>query len=91
MVGDDDRAPEPSPDDPFMPIVESLLKYPLDSRDFRAAAEVAGPAELAEVKRQLDQQIAWSEERNEELEERRRYFVGEFPGIGEHPREPSDG
>jgi hypothetical protein len=48
---------ENDPDAPFMPIVESLLKYPLDSREFLDAAEVAGPAELAEARRQLQQNV----------------------------------
>jgi hypothetical protein len=48
-----DRAPDPSPDDPFMPIVESLLKYPPGSPEFLDALEVAGPAEKAEAQRQI--------------------------------------
>lgn len=59
-----DPPAEPSPDDPFMPIVESLLNYPLDSPEFLDAAEVADPAEIAEARRQLKQKTRW------ELEEK---------------------
>jgi hypothetical protein len=48
VVSDDlDKPPVPNPDDPFEPVVISLLRYPLDSPEFADAASVAGPAEIA--------------------------------------------
>ena len=43
-MSDLDRAPQPKASDPFMPIVESLLKYPVDSEEFEDALSVAGRA-----------------------------------------------
>ena len=71
---DPDKPIPPSPDDPLEPIVESLLRYPLHSPEFADAASVAGPAEYAEAKRQIDLQLglfgerqAWIDERLEEF------------------------
>lgn len=57
-------------DEPFEPIVESLLKYPMDSPEFADAAAVAGPAEIAEAQRQLAQQLGWFEERQAWIDRR---------------------
>ena len=57
-------------DEPFEPIVESLLKYPVGSPEFADAAAVAGPAEIAEARRQIDLQIALFAERNAWIDRR---------------------
>ena len=56
----EDRAKPYDADDAFDPIVESLLKYPLDSREFTEAAQVATAADVAEAMRQFEQTIAAS-------------------------------
>ena len=44
--------------EPFTPIVESLLRWPVGSPEFEDALQVAGPLERAEALRQ----IAWQRE-----------------------------
>jgi hypothetical protein len=73
---DPDKPVSVGPDDALEPIVESLLRWPLDSPEFADAAEVAGPAEFAEALRQIDEQTdayqerqAWIDGRLKELED----------------------
>ena len=70
-------------DEPFEPIVESLLKYPLDSPEFEDAARVAGPAEIAETLRQLDQQQEAFLERQERINERKAELLSEHPELAD--------
>jgi hypothetical protein len=77
----DDTPPEPKPDDPFMPIVESLLS--LDERKFREGLEVAGPAEIAEARRQTREETRWTKERQAAIEQRLDELRAQYPGIDE--------
>lgn len=63
--------------DPFMPIVESLMKHPLDSPEFADALAVAGPPERAEARRQIETTMAAYEDRNDEIERRMRELADE--------------
>jgi hypothetical protein len=71
-MNDPDKAPQPEASDPFMPIVESLLKYPVESDEFKDALSVAGTAERAEALRQINQTIEW--ELEAQFRVRRRMF-----------------
>jgi hypothetical protein len=79
----DDRPAEPKPEDPFMPIVESLLnpETPVDSPEFQDALQVAGPAERAEVRRRIRQEIGWREERLDAIERRLDELRAEHPEL----------
>ena len=57
-------------DEPFDPIVESLVTYPTDSAEWADAASVAGPAEIAEARRQVVVKTELLEERQDEIERR---------------------
>jgi hypothetical protein len=76
-----DKPVPPSPDDPFEPIVESLLRYPLDSREFADAAAVAGPAEIAEARRQIDLQEGLVKERNRDVDGKLAHLREQYPEL----------
>jgi hypothetical protein len=86
-MSDPDKAPEPKPDDPFTPIVESLLKYDIDSEEFRDAAEVAGPAELTEAMRQIGQKRELYLEARVEKLERMLELERQHPGLADEVEE----
>jgi hypothetical protein len=67
---EEDRRPEPSPDDPFMPIVESLVKQNISAAELEDALAVAGPAERDEALRLLNQESDWMEERRDAIRKR---------------------
>jgi hypothetical protein len=78
-----DRPPDPSPDDPFMPIVESLLKYEPGSPKFLDALEVAGPAEKAEAQRQLKVARHALREHQGALRARMDQLLAEYPELAD--------
>jgi hypothetical protein len=80
----DDDLPTPvSPDDPFMPIVESLLKYPPGSPEFLDALEVAGPAEKSEAQRQIKVARAAQREHQGALRARMDQLLAEYPELAD--------
>jgi hypothetical protein len=68
---------------PFVPVVRSLLKYPIDSPEFLDAALVAGPAETEFALEIIDHQLAVLQGRQAEIEEELEELEEEFPGIGD--------
>jgi hypothetical protein len=77
----DPDTPPPDPNAPFEPIVESLLKHPVGSREYESARRMAGPAEISEARRQIRLTLQWEREHQAEVHERIRELEDEFPGI----------
>jgi hypothetical protein len=69
-------------DQPFEPLVESLLGYPLDSREYAEAEEMAGPAERAEALRQIDVQLSYYREALARVNAHMATLEADYPGIG---------
>jgi hypothetical protein len=67
--------------EPFEPIVESLLKYAVDSPQFIDAAEVAGPAEIAEACRQLEATLGAFEARQRDVEGKLSHLAEQYPEL----------
>ena len=57
-------------EEPFDPIVESLLRWPVGSPQFAEALAVAGAAEIEEAHRQLDKTIPAFEDRQDDIDRR---------------------
>lgn len=79
----EDQPAQPSPEDPFMPIVESLLGRPLDSPEFLDACQVAGPAEIAEARRQIRQTLRWEKEAQAKVRQRMEELLAEYPELAD--------
>lgn len=66
---------------PFVPLVRSLLKYPLDSPEFEDAAWCAGPAEIAFTREILKQELDKLAGRHAVIDHRRDELRALYPGI----------